>query len=467
MNLKRYTRPILVIILLASFSLSFGASPKMSLANIYNLCKEVVPNLVTWKDTGSPVVNAVSGSCVIIDEGGYALSNSHVVQHDGKHGAFFLNGDKYPFRIMGFNDAIDVSLVKIAAPKPLTAAKVGSSSKVAIGDALLACGYPGQRQFTVTLGTITSLTDGWGTEWGRGGSYRTDYLKTDAAINPGNSGGPAFNANGEVIGIVSGSQIGTLLNYAIPIDAIIKVLPDLIDRQGPEGYKLGIKVAPLGTPKVLEVTQGSPAQAAGLKVGDVVKSVDGKDVKVGLDYYWALIDKHSGETLKLTVSRKSETKEISLILESVEFRPTENITNPQNKLVMKFAKGEWVNVPDFSSLPTVFKSQIKSIELVEPFSKLNAFALEFTGYIKVPTDGVYEFYLASDDGSKLYIGDKLVVDNDGLHGTVGQKGYIALKAGFHPIKVGYFDRGGGKQLKVYYQGPGIDSQIIPESAFYH
>ena len=93
------------------------------------------------------------------------------------------------------------------------------------------------------------------------------------------------------------------------------------------------------------------------------------------------------------------------------------------------------------------------------------FALRFEGYVDVPRDGIYRFFTRSDDGSMLFIGDALIVDNDGLHGTEEEKGgEVALKAGRHAIAVTYFNATGGKALQVGWQGPELSKQLIPAAA---
>lgn len=95
------------------------------------------------------------------------------------------------------------------------------------------------------------------------------------------------------------------------------------------------------------------------------------------------------------------------------------------------------------------------------------FAVTYTGYIAVPTDGAYTFYTTSDDGSFLFIGDAKVVDNDGMHGTQERKGKIALKAGMHAVKITFYQGAGGAILNASYEGPGIAKQEIPANAFSH
>jgi hypothetical protein len=94
-------------------------------------------------------------------------------------------------------------------------------------------------------------------------------------------------------------------------------------------------------------------------------------------------------------------------------------------------------------------------------------AFEFNGYIKIDKDGIYNFYLESDDGSRLYLDDDLVVDNGGYHGTVEKEDKAALKKGFHKIRVIYFDAGGGNSLKASMMQEGGQKMEIPSSLLYH
>ncbi|HMI78020.1 MAG TPA: PA14 domain-containing protein, partial [Ferruginibacter sp.] len=99
--------------------------------------------------------------------------------------------------------------------------------------------------------------------------------------------------------------------------------------------------------------------------------------------------------------------------------------------------------------------------------RADKFAFEFRGYIKITKDGIYTFYTQSDDGSKLFIDDEEVVDNDGDHGTVEKSGKAALKKGLHKIRVTYFDSGGGNELKVLLQTEGGIKTEIPAGSLYH
>jgi hypothetical protein len=124
-------------------------------------------------------------------------------------------------------------------------------------------------------------------------------------------------------------------------------------------------------------------------------------------------------------------------------------------------------IPDYSTLTTTGKGLVDNFS-IGPRLRDDGFAMRFTGYINLPADGEYTFYLRSDDGSRLYIGDKLVADNDGMHDANATKqGKIELKAGPHAIRVDYFELVGGEVLEAMYEGPQIKRQIIPPDVLYH
>jgi len=98
--------------------------------------------------------------------------------------------------------------------------------------------------------------------------------------------------------------------------------------------------------------------------------------------------------------------------------------------------------------------------------QVDQFGFEYDAYIKIPMDGVYYFYTISDDGSQLFIDDKLIVDNDKLHGSIEKEGVASLAEGFHSIKVKFFDKTGGDDLKVSIKGSGLPKQQIPDNILF-
>ena len=145
-------------------------------------------------------------------------------------------------------------------------------------------------------------------------------------------------------------------------------------------------------------------------------------------------------------------------------RAPENPANTTSGLDYAYYEGTgWGMLPDFATLTPVRTGTSADFSLV-PRMRNEDFAFRYSGYLTVPTDGIYTLYTSSDDGSKLFIGSTLVVDNDGLHGAQERNGQIGLKAGKHAITVTFFERGGGEVLNVSYAGPGISKTAVPAGA---
>jgi alpha-L-fucosidase len=142
------------------------------------------------------------------------------------------------------------------------------------------------------------------------------------------------------------------------------------------------------------------------------------------------------------------------------------IENVEPGISYKYFEGNWERLPDFSSMKVLKEGTIPSFVLV-PEKAADYYGVEYTGFINIPVDGVYTFYTASDDGSRLFIGDKLIVDNDTQHGTIEKSGSIALAKGLHPIRVAFFESSGGDELEVLYRGAGILKKEIPADVLFH
>jgi alpha-N-arabinofuranosidase len=148
-----------------------------------------------------------------------------------------------------------------------------------------------------------------------------------------------------------------------------------------------------------------------------------------------------------------------------ELPPALELKNPQPGINYKYYEGPWERIPGFESMTAKRTGVLKNIIFPVENSGEN-FGVQYKGYIKIPADGLYTFYVNSDDGADLCIDKKLVVDNDGRHAPQEQSGTAVLKAGFHEIKVGFFQAGGGKVLEVSIDGPGITKQIIADGMLF-
>lgn len=267
-----------------------------------------------------------AGSGVIISEDGSIVTNNHVVEGADSITIRLTNGETYEAQLIGTDSKTDLAVLKIDADG-LKAAKIGSSSKLQVGDTVIAVGNPlGQLGGTVTSGIISALDreitiDG----------ETMNLLQTDAAINPGNSGGALFNTQGELVGIVVAKSSGTNiegLGFVIPIDDALSSISDLADYGYVRGrVYLGVTLVDIDSPQsaakyrvsstglyVLSVENGSSAQQSGLMAGDRIDALNGKEVASSSEFRQALDDYNVGDLVQVTVTRDGETISLSLTL---------------------------------------------------------------------------------------------------------------------------------------------------------
>lgn len=145
-------------------------------------------------------------------------------------------------------------------------------------------------------------------------------------------------------------------------------------------------------------------------------------------------------------------------------RTPENPANAVAGLDYQYYEGFWDALPNFSSLTPTTTGTVTSFDLNAVVQRNYGYTVHYTGYVTVPADGQYTFTTLSDDGSRLYIGSQLVVDNDGLHGDQERSGTIGLRAGTHAFTVDFLQNGGDQHLLVSYQVPGQSRQLIPTQA---
>jgi serine protease Do len=229
------------------------------------------------------------GSGVIVSPDGYILTNYHVVGHADKIRVTLMDKREFTARVIGTDPKTDLALIKINAGEPLPYASLGDSTKVEVGDWVVAIGNPFGFNLTVTAGIVSAK--------GRalGGNY-DNFIQTDASINPGNSGGPLFNTAGQVIGINTAIYSNTGNNagigFAIPVDLAKSVMEQLKEHGRVIRGWLGVTIQTV-TPDlarsfglsqptgalVADVNQDSPAQKGGLERGDIIVKFDGQVVQ--------------------------------------------------------------------------------------------------------------------------------------------------------------------------------------------
>jgi len=237
------------------------------------------------------------GSGFIVTQDGYIVTNNHVVADADQVSITLSDGRTFKAKVIGTDSTTDVAVVKIDA-KGLPTLAIGNDETTRIGDWVLAVGNPLGLDFTVTAGIISAKGRGSEIQLPNAGNFTiSDFIQTDAAINPGNSGGPLINLRGEVIGLNSAiaSQTGFYSGYgfAIPITLVKAVTDDLIKEGRVRLPVMGVSVTRIdpedaginGLARVAGVkvmafnpADGGPAKAAGIEVGDIIITVDGKPV---------------------------------------------------------------------------------------------------------------------------------------------------------------------------------------------
>ena len=278
---------------------------------------------------------SAEGSGVIIDNQGHVLTNNHVVSGASTVQVTLNDGRLYKATIVGSDSTTDLAVVKITnAPSNLSPAALGDSSAVAVGEAVMAVGNPLGLANTVTTGIVSAVDRPVSASAEQGSDVVvTNAIQIDAAINPGNSGGPLFDAQGRVIGITSSiaslsssssGQSGSIgLGFAIPINLAQNIAAQLVKSGTAEHAFLGVSLTDGdatadGTTRkgavIQQVTSGSPASNAGVKVGDVVVAIDGRPV-AGAESLTAYVrERTAGSTAKLTVVRNGKVLDVSVTL---------------------------------------------------------------------------------------------------------------------------------------------------------
>ena len=277
-----------------------------------------------------------SGSGFIWDQNGHIVTNFHVIQ--GADAARVLLADHstpYKARFVGAYPDKDLAVLYIDAPKDqLRPIPIGTSADLQVGQTVFAIGNPFGLDHSLTKGVISAL----GREI-QSATDRTikDVIQTDAAINPGNSGGPLLDSAGRLIGvntaIISPSGTFAGVGFAIPVDEVNRIVPQLIQQGKVIQPGLGIEVAPdrltrnygLEGVLIMRIQPGSPAEKAGLRatqynnarfvrLGDIILSVNGQHVTTVRELLTALSRYGVGDTVKLTVLRDGSKMDVDVML---------------------------------------------------------------------------------------------------------------------------------------------------------
>lgn len=239
---------------------------------IYKATNKAVVNISSMASAEDLMTNAMPtegfGSGMIINEKGYILTNNHVVRGADHLVVTLFEGSNVPAELVGFDPHTDLAIIKINPPKNvvLSTIPLGDSSQLEVGRKVLAIGNPFGYDRTLTEGIVSSLGRTIKSENGR---LIKGIIQTDAAINPGNSGGPLLDLSGKVVGIntaiFSGTRQSSGIGFAIPINIVKNIIPQLIQHHKVLRPDMGLEVIPDGKGlRVWRIAKGGPADLAGL-----------------------------------------------------------------------------------------------------------------------------------------------------------------------------------------------------------
>ena len=274
-------------------------------------------------------IQAGVGTGVIFSDDGYILTNNHVVAQADELNVELEDGRVLDAEIVGRDEKSDVAVLKVEA-RNLVAASFGDSSRMQVGDWVIAVGSPFGLDQTVTAGIISATNRQTGIISGRTGGYE-DFLQTDAAINPGNSGGPLVNLRGQVIGINTAinSRTGTAagVGFAIPSNMAVQIMQDLKTRgrvvRGFIGASLqqvtAQNASQLGLPqgvnravRIARVEDGGPADQGNLQRGDLVTAIEGQAVRTMDQLRNRVAMTRPGTTLRFELFRDGQPRELAI-----------------------------------------------------------------------------------------------------------------------------------------------------------
>jgi serine protease Do len=260
------------------------------------------------------------GSGFVLHESGYVVTNAHAAEKILTHQVGLADGKGYPAVLLGSLHDLDLALLKIEPGRPLHAVRLARSGDLLIGETVIVIANPHGLMRTCTTGVVSAA--------GRGsrvadlpGVVLHDLIQTDAGINPGSSGGPWFNAVGEVIGMTASMKKDSEnIGFALSAATLRKHLPELLCVGPRYGLTTGIALESDGPCRVTAVAPDSPAAKAGVRVNDVVETLDGQPTPTVLDFHLALIGRRAGQTLPLAVRREGRTAALSLTLAALPKR---------------------------------------------------------------------------------------------------------------------------------------------------
>jgi len=300
---------------------------------------------------GNGGVQRGGGSGMVLTADGAILTNNHVVEHAARIQVALQDGRKFNGKVVGVDPATDLAVVKIDA-KGLPAVRFADSDSAKVGEWVIAIGSPFGLDYTITAGVLSAKGRG-----GMGANEIEDYLQTDASINPGNSGGPLINLDGQVLGIntmIIGRASG--IGFAIPSNLARRVAMELLQKGDVSRAWIGVTYQEL-TPElasgfgvqrtrgalVNEVMPSGPAAKAGIRSGDIIVDIQGREVREGRDLMRSVLQYPVGERLQMTVLRDGGQQKLQVVTaprpDQREARAGATPAKPRNQAKPQNSKG--------------------------------------------------------------------------------------------------------------------------------
>ena len=289
-----------------------------------------ITTTITVNYFGYKTSQAAAGSGFIITADGYILTNYHVIEDSSSIKVTLYDDTKYEATIVGYDESNDVAVIKVDATD-LTPVVLGDSDLLNVGDEVIAIGNPlGELTFSLTKGVVSALNRSVTTS----DDVTMELIQTDCAINSGNSGGALFNMYGEVVGITNAkyssdgdSSEASIDNigFAIPMANVKEIVMSIIEKGYISKPYIGVSITTvssesisLGVPEgaiVKEITEGGPADKAGLKVNDVITAINGQAVTSSDDVVDIVGDMAVGDKAELSIYRSGDTATITITIE--------------------------------------------------------------------------------------------------------------------------------------------------------
>ncbi len=260
------------------------------------------------------------GSGFIVESDGVIVTNAHVVEGAATAQVRLFDGRRFPAKVIGRDNRVDLALLRIEGVKNLPTLSFGDSNRLRVGEFVLALGHPFGLEHSVSFGIVS-----------RKGSPLTvaapgfDFIQTDAAINPGNSGGPLINMAGEVVGVNSMAARNGSIGFAIPSNLVQKLVPALLANGRIEWGWLGVAITEVGDDDlerlklseargvlIRSVMPGEPADKGGVRANDVIVALDGTTLDGPRDLQRLVASAPVGKKIRVTVWREGKETEVEV-----------------------------------------------------------------------------------------------------------------------------------------------------------